>query len=275
VCYDLIRMRRLSRTAFAVFLAVVCGPVLNSAEADPREALARARALYNQRQYAAAIEAADEGRAAPEQVDSADLIAARAYLERFRESAATEDLSAARERLRRLDPQRLLARERSEFVIGLGEALFFDGAAGAAADIFESVLEGFEIGPEARERVLDWWASALDRDVRPRSDFDRQAVYSKIRDRMRLEVAARPTSAVSAYWMAAAAAGQGDWRSAWDAAQAGWVRASLADDYGVSLRADLDRLVARAIAPERAKMLGQPPEILLSEWEQFKERWKR
>jgi hypothetical protein len=53
------------------------------------------------------------------------------------------------------------------------------------------------------------------------------------------------------------------------------VRASLADDYGVSLRADLDRLVARAIAPERAKMLGQPPEILLSEWEQFKERWKR
>jgi hypothetical protein len=33
--------------------------------------------------------------------------------------------------------------------------------------------------------------------------------------------------------------------------------------------------VARAIAPERAKMLGQPPEILLSEWEEFKERWKR
>ncbi|MEK7752368.1 MAG: hypothetical protein AAB654_10665 [Acidobacteriota bacterium] len=43
----------------------------------------------------------------PALADSADLIAARAYLERFRESAAPDDLTAARNRLRRINPGRL------------------------------------------------------------------------------------------------------------------------------------------------------------------------
>lgn len=267
-------MRRVIVTSVLVAL-IAAGAGPPAIAADPKEALARARTLYNERKFESAIAAAEESRAFPELTDSADLVVARSYLERYRESASPDDLNNARERLRRLDPQRLSGRERIEFVVGLGAALFFDGSAGAAAEIFESVLASFEITPDARERVLDWWASALDRDVRPRSEFARQEVYAKIRDRMRLEIAAHPGSGVAAYWMAAAAAGQADWQAAWDAALAGWVRAPLGTDYGESLRADLDRLMSRAIAPERAKAISVPPEFLLAEWEQFKERWKR
>jgi len=53
--------------------------------ADPKDPLAHARTLYNQRQFDAAIAAADvEGRRTPDRADSADLIVARAYLERGR-----------------------------------------------------------------------------------------------------------------------------------------------------------------------------------------------
>ena len=64
----------------------------------------------------------------PARADAADLVAARAYLERFRASAAPDDLVNARERLRRIDPQKFPPRERTEYIVGLGEALFFDGA---------------------------------------------------------------------------------------------------------------------------------------------------
>src|SRR5580704_14990570 len=110
--------------------------------AEPKDPLARARLLYNDRQFDAAVAAAEEGRRVPERADSADLIAARAYLERFRASAVRDDLTAARDRLRRINPGRLAARERTELIIGLGEALFFDDSAGAAAGVFESVLAG-------------------------------------------------------------------------------------------------------------------------------------
>ena len=75
------------------------------------------------------------------------------------------------------------------------------------------------------------------------------------------------------YWLSAAARGQGDVQAAWDAAQAGWVRAVLASGRGAALRADLDRLVVRGLVPDRAKALAQPPETLRMEWERFKERW--
>src|SRR6266851_3068578 len=102
--------------------------------------LTRARLLYNQRQFQEAVSAADQARLMPAHADLADLVAARAYLERFRESAAADDLTHARERLRRLDPQRLGVRERVEFLVGLGETLYFDGSFGAAADVFSSVV---------------------------------------------------------------------------------------------------------------------------------------
>ena len=243
--------------------------------ADERD-LARARSLYNQRDFAAAVAAADEGGRAPERADSADLIAARAYLERFRESAASEDLANARERLRRIHAERLDPRERTELMVGIGEALYFDESAGAAADVFETLLaRPGDLAADAHERVLDWWASAVDRETRPRPDIERQAVYQKIRDRMSAELGVNPGSSAASYWLAAAALGQGDLQAAWDAAQAGWVRAPLTADRGASLRGDLDRLVERGIVPERSKMLGRPAETLQEQWEQFKEKWNR
>jgi hypothetical protein len=251
-------------------------PGANATAGDqPRDPLFRARLLYNQRQFQAAVEAAEEASRNPAYTDGADLIAARAYLEHYRETGVPDHLERARERLRRINPQRFTPRERSEFIVGLGEALFFDDASGAAADVFESVLASEELDLEGRERVLDWWASALDRDVRPRADLERQVVYQKIQDRMTQELASNPASSTAAYWVAAAARGQGNLQAAWDAVQAGWVRAPLAPDHGAALRGDLDRLVQRVIVPERARILAQPPETLLAEWERFKEKWNK
>ena len=91
---------------------------------------------------------------------------------------------------------------------------------------------------------------------------------------MEAELAAHADSGLAAYWMAAAARGQGDGQAAWDAAQAAWVRAPLAGDRAAALRADLDLLVIRGIIPDRAKTLGQPVDAVRLQWEQFKERWK-
>lgn len=257
--------------ALLVVAAVLAGGGIVSA-ADRPDPLARARTLYNQGDFAGALAAVDEARSVA-RPDAADLIAARAYLERFRESANADDLTNARDLLRRVDTQQLSPLERSELVIGLGETLYFDDAPGAAAQLFDTVLERGDLAPAARERVVDWWASALDTDARPRSDFERQAIYQRIRDRMRHELAASPGSGPAAYWLAAAARGQGDLQAAWDAAQAAWVIAPLSSDRGAALRGDLERLVQRAIVPERARALAQPADTLRDEWERFKERW--
>ena len=260
------------RVTFALAVLVAGAGTLSAA--DARDPLDRARMLYNQHQYEAAVTAADDVRKLPAQADRADLIAARAYLERFRESAAADDLVHARERLRAINPEKFSPRERIEYIVGLGETLYFEGASGAAAAVFESVLvSGGDLSDEARERVLDWWASALDQDARPRPEIERQTVYQRVRDRMTLELAANPASATAPYWTAAAARGQGDLQAAWDAAQAAWVRAPLTAGHGMSLRHDLDVLVQKAIVPERARIVGRPPDSLMSEWEAFKAMW--
>src|SRR5579863_9848662 len=92
-------MRRLGALGCLVLPLLAASPA--RAADDP---LARARALYNQRQFQAAVGAAEQARTLPGRADAADLVAARAYLEKYRESAASDDLTNARERLRRLDP---------------------------------------------------------------------------------------------------------------------------------------------------------------------------
>ena len=247
------------------------GSVANAAD-DP---LARARLLYNQRQFEAAVTAAEQARLTPARADAADLVAARAYLERFRASATSDDLTNARDRLRRLNPQRFGPRERAEYVVGLGETLYFDGAFGAAATVFDTVLQSRDaLAGAARVRLLDWWATATDCEAKPRPDIERHVAYQRIRGRMEEELATHPSSGPAAYWLAAAARAQGDLQAAWDAAQAGWVRAPLAADRGAALRADIDELVLRAIVPDRAKATAQPPESLRAEWDRFKERWR-
>jgi|SRR5581483_3152323 len=258
-----------------VLACAACAAALSSAAWAADDALARARQLYNQQQYEAAVNAAEQARLTPARADAADLVAARAYLERYRTSQASDDLTNARLRLRRLNPGRFEPRERVEYLVGLGEALYFDAAYGAAADVFDSVLRGRDvIATDQRERILDWWADALDHDARPRPDIDRQAVYRRVRARMNEELAMRPGNSTAAYWDAAAARAQGDLQAAWDAALAAWVRSPLASDGGARLRGDLDSLMQRGIVPERAKAAGVPPQRLLAEWEQFKARWQ-
>ncbi len=240
---------------------------------EVRDPLAVARQLYNERQFDAALAAAESART-PERADSADLVIARVSLERFRADGAAEHLAGARDRFRRIRPDRLNDTERLELLVGLGQQLYLDGASGAAASLFDTLFDGTRpLTASARERVLDWWATALDREARPRPDIERQTIYQKVRDRMRAELGRNPGSTAAAYWSSAAAAGQGDHQAAWDAALAGWVRAPLASNHGLNLRHDLDLLVVRVIAPQRARLLAQPLEALRAEWDQFKQRW--
>jgi hypothetical protein len=265
---------RQTRAVWLTWLLALCLAVPVAA-ADDRTPLARARTLYNQRDFDGAIAAADEARRLADRSDSADLIAARALLERYRTSGRADDLDNARQRLGRISAQRFLGRERVEFVVGLGEALYFEQLPGAAAVVFDSALEAGDGMAEDRDRLLDWWATAVDEDARPRNEFERQAIYQRVRDRMRTELGRSPSSATAAYWSVAAARGQGDLQGAWDAAQAGWVRAPVDEDGGTALRSDLDRLVEGALIPERARLLGQSPDTLKEQWERFKARWTR
>ena len=116
------------------------------------------------------------------------------------------------------------------------------------------------LGPEAHERLLDWWASTVDRLALTGPRDTREAVYARIVTRMEKELAADPGSAPAAYWLAAAARGAGNLERAWNAAQAGWVAAPLGKDHGAALRADLDRLMVQGIIPDRAGRL-QPRDI--------------
>jgi hypothetical protein len=233
--------------------------------ADRPDALARARLLYNLGDYDAAVAAAEEGGRAAAKADAATLIVARAYLEKFRLSRLSDDLTRARESLQRLEPARLTSAERVEWVVGLGQALYFDGASGAAGEMFDSVLDDESLEMDARERVLDWWASALDEEARSRQASDRTSIYQRVRERMRGELSRHPASAAASYWMSAAARGEGDLQAAWDAAQAGWVRSVLSGERAGTLREDLDRLVVRALVPERARATGQSEEELLED----------
>src|SRR5438128_9346727 len=92
-----------TRMFFSCFRGFVFSCVTTAGFAGPLAAaddpLARARLLYNQHQFEAAVSAAEQARLVPARADAADLIAARAYLERFRQSAATDDLANAHERL--------------------------------------------------------------------------------------------------------------------------------------------------------------------------------
>jgi hypothetical protein len=263
----------MTRPQLALLFLVVGAPALSAA--DKVDPLLEARQLYNQRQFDAALEAAERARLTPGMAQRADLIAARAYLERFRATGAPDDLTHARERLRRIDPKQFDVMERNEFIVGLGEGLYFDESFGAAAEVFQTVLDAAAGLPaDPRDRVLEWWAIAVDRDAWPRPEPSRETAYQQLRARMRDELTKRPGSPTAAYWLAAAARAQGDLQAAWDAAEAGWVRASLANERGAVLRDDLNRLMLVAIIPERARLLEQPPENLAIEWEQFKDRWR-
>jgi tetratricopeptide (TPR) repeat protein len=253
----------------------------SAASAIAADALAEARRLYNLGQYDPAAKYAHEALKVPGTAQSARLVLGRIHLERYRSSADFEDLVQAREALRTVDAEHLDARERAELTIGLGECLFLEDKFGTASESFERALDSSTVlGPVAHERVLDWWATSLDRLALTRAREAREPFYARIITRMEKELGNDPASAPAAYWLVAALRGIGNLDRAWYAAGAGWVNAALGRDRGAALRADLDRLVVQAIIPERAARLQprdpkQATGVMLTEWEALKAAWAR
>ena len=217
---------------------VVVAALLSVGAGRPQDALVRARQLYNQRQYDAAIVAAMEARRRPELADAAGLVVARARLERYRLNSDAADLEEARDALRAIDPGRLTIRDRGEWVVGLGELLFLDGAYGAAAETLDAGL-GLTSGadPASRDRVISWWAIAVDHQAQAADDTRRRFLYGRLLERMEAILRSEPAPA-AAYWLAVAAAGTGDVDRAWDAAIAAWLRAPAAGADAASVRVD-------------------------------------
>jgi tetratricopeptide (TPR) repeat protein len=246
------------------------------------DSMARARTLYNEGHYEAAMDAATRAKDDPQVKDAALLIFGRAGLERFRYTADPSDLTHAREALRSVDASMLSARDRTDLLVGVGEALYFDEAYRPAADVFESMLDGdTNLSPVARDQVLDWWATATDRYVRNLPANERADAYDHLIEHMEKELRRDSGSAAAAYWLAAASFARGHVDRAWNAAISGWVRALMTPDRGAALRPDLDRLVREAIIPERVRRLPvagtpegeQATAGMLAEWELLKEKW--
>lgn len=264
-------------TAGLVFGAPV-GAAGQAATADP---LARARQLYNDGQFDEAIVASREAARRPSGQSEANLLLGRALLERHRATRTAEDLAAARAALWASDAASLSDRGRLDLVVGLGEALYLDGQYRPAAGMLEPALEqmGLLPGP-AREQVLDWWATAMDRHAQTRPPDERTEIYDQLTSRVKVHLGRYPDSSAASYWLPAAALARGDLELAWDLAVSGWVRSRLAPDKGNALRADLDRLVTQALIPERVKRMADDADAadattrFTAEWEEAKGRWQ-
>jgi hypothetical protein len=261
--------------ALLVLLAVSAAP-LAAQKAD----LARARVLYNERQFDAAIEAADAAQKMPSTADAATVLLARARLERYRERANPDDLAAARIALGTVRISNLDARDNIDFLMALGEALFFEDDYGAAATLFESGIDAaIAQGSQTGEAMIEWWGSAVERHADSLNRDDRVEAFGRMRDRMARELSRNPGSAAAAYFLVVAIRGEGEPADAWDAAIAGWVRARLAGAQSAQLRADLDKLVLEGIIPDRVRAVApdkraQAESDLRGEWAVVKERWK-
>ena len=271
--------RRMRRIIALVALAILAGAsAVHAVAADP---LAEARRLYNLGEYDTAERAAREALRVPATADAARVVLGRTLLERYRRSADDQDLSAARDSLRMVNASVLDVRDRVELALGHAEALFLEDRFGAAAELFDPLIDRATVlGAAARERVLDWWATSIDRQAQMRPVAERCVLYQRVLTRMSSELGEDPGSTPAAYWIVAASRGCGDLDRAWNAALAAWVRAPLARDRGVALRGDLDRLVIQAIAPERAHRIAprESKQVLagmLTEWEAFKTSWSR
>jgi hypothetical protein len=264
---------RIAVAMFAILLASC------SADAAEPPALARARALYNAADYDGAIAAAATARTQATASDAAALVEARAHLERYRRSADSTDLSAARDALNAIRPAVLSLRDQVDFLVGLGQSLYLTDLFGPAADLFDTALEhGAPLPERDRVMLLDWWATAVDREAQAGTPERRARLAGQIAARMEEEVRRDPGSAPANYWLAVAARAAGDLDAAWDAAVAAWVRATLGPAEA-ALRSDIDRFVTQALIPERARVRsareqGDATDALRAQWELVKQQWK-
>ena len=262
------------------FIVMAMLAIATIADAAEPAALAKARNAYNSGDYDTAIQLAAEARKQPEWADTATLVMARAYIERYRRRSDPADLTAGREALVAVRAAVLPPREQVDLLVGQGQYLFLTDSFGASAELFDSSLaQGYLLNGQERLSLLDWWANALDRSAQTRPADRRGREFERLIVRMEEEVRRDPANPVANYWLAAAARGAGDVERAWDAAVAGWVRSSLWPEAAPKVREDLDRLVVQIIVPERVRARGarEPQEAtkaLLDEWTAIKEQWR-
>jgi len=255
------------------------GAEARSAKAAKPDPLAQARQLYNQGEFDRAIEAAQPAATQTATASSARLIQARSRLERYRRTPAAKDLENARADFQAVNAAALDPREKTELQVGLGELLFLEEHFGAAAEMLAPVVDQSAlVPPDSRERALEWWAMALDRQAQSLPPAERPPLYARVIERMEEELKRDPASLPGGYWLPAAARAAGDLDRAWSAAQAGWIRAAMARDRGMALRTDLDKLVTQGIIPDRAAKAAsrdrhQAAATLTAEWEAFKKNW--
>ncbi len=257
------------------------------AQTKAPDPVAQARQLYNDQKYDEAIRRATDLQATPALASPATLVIARAHLERFRQSADPADLTAARAALKSIKSDGLPARDRVDLMIALGEAMYFDDQYGTD-DRFSGAAEQFEVAlahaqdldAKSRDLLFDWWASALDRQAQQDGETGAAALYERVQRGAERELARDEGAASASYWLAAASRGVNDLTRAIGAASAGWVRAGTMGARGVTLRADLDRLMRQVILPERARELsvGISPKptfaILEEQWQRLTDQWK-
>ncbi len=265
------------------FIVIAMALVARGAFAAEPPALAKARALYNAADYDGAIAAAAQARTQPGAADAADaaaLVEARAHLERYRQTADPGDLNAAREALSAIQPTALMPRDQLDFLVGLGQSLYLGELFGPAAELFDTALErGAFLPARDRTMLLDWWATALDREAQASAPDRRARIYEHMAARMGEELRRDPGSAPANYWRAVAARGVGDIDGAWDAAVAAWLRATLGSATSAALRSDIDHLVTQAIIPERARTRptreqADATEAFRAQWELIKSQWQ-
>lgn len=274
--------RAVGSVSSAVVLALAVSSPFTRVDVSAQVEGQNARQLYN----AGMIDAAIAGAEAEYQESGSDraaLVLARAKLDRYRRLEMPDDLDGARRLLDAIDASALGPREAVDWEIGVATSLYFDGRPGPAAVIFERLLdEPLLLGVE-RDRVLDWWATAVDRIGRAMLSADRQRTYARMMSRLETELRADPASASAAYWSVVAARGMGDPERALDLAVASWTRASLTGAERIRLRIDLDRLVVQGVIPDVAvARTGEGPEDVLAvrtmarltaEWEELKTFW--
>lgn len=275
-----------TRTGRMLVLTMIgLGSMAQTKAVDP---LAQARQLYNEARYEEAIKAAEGLAGGNAAVPAAPVVAARAYLERFRQNAQAADLQAARRALRSADRSRLTPRDQVELAIAFGEALFlddeysFDDRFSAAAEQFEVALARADLLDAAgRDALFDWWAVSLDRQAQLGAESERRPIYERVLLRAEEELRRENGATSASYWLAAAARGVSDHARAVGAAVAGWVRSSAMGTRGAALRIDLDRLMTQVLLPERARQLAPTVDArptlasLLQQWQQLKDQWEK
>lgn len=265
------------RVAAGILALMMLAPVAGAAEVP---VLVRARAAYNAANYEQAIALAEKALSGKADADVAALIVARARLEQYRLGGNETDLTTAQTTLRAIARQRLKPREQTELLVAQGLVLYLGQSYGGAAEVFDSALARASLlGPAERDRLLEWWALALDREAQALGAASRRAVYDRIAARMEAEVRENPASVPANFWLASALRGTGNVDRAWDAAMAAWVRVPIDLPGADTLRKDLDRLILDAVVPERSRQLPRAEwdsvaAGLRSRWDAFTREWK-